>query len=200
MSVYTHVYICIYMYTKIAVVFHHYSVRNNIFLTFFEQPKALKLLGMEVGNLWQILMSFPSLTNINFIQIMLKITVMKAWIVFFIQKTCLHKGQIKKHLIKVQEIAKEKEISVPAMDLFGFLLNKNYTKCFSLAGQAEFQSHSILVQNVFREIKDLQRMMQKFLYRPKVSQFIGTLGYPNVSRGSYFQGFYFMQPLPFFHP
>lgn len=41
---------CAYMYTQIAVGFHHYSVRNNIFLTFFfVQPKALKLLGMEVG-------------------------------------------------------------------------------------------------------------------------------------------------------
>lgn len=39
----------VYMCTQIAVVFHHYSVRNNIFLTFFAQPKALKLLGMEVG-------------------------------------------------------------------------------------------------------------------------------------------------------
>lgn len=43
----------------------------------------------------------------------------------FIQIAGLHKGQIKKHfLIKVPEIAKEKEGSAPAIDL-GFLFNKN---------------------------------------------------------------------------
>lgn len=77
---------------------------------------------MEVGSLWQILMSFPSLTNINYIQIKFKFTVMKEWIVFFIQIMCLRKGQIKKHfLIKVHQIDKEKDGSGPPMDLFFFL-------------------------------------------------------------------------------
>lgn len=115
----------VYMYTQIAVVFHHYSVRNNIFLTFFCTAKSSEAVGNGGRQLLTNLNVFSFFDKYKLYPDDVQIQCNENMTSIFIQIAGLHKGQIKKHfLIKVQEIAKEKEGSALAIDL-GFLFNKN---------------------------------------------------------------------------